>query len=280
MLIAIQHAEFDDRRGPSLSRLLQQIEGRGRVNVIASRRREHPSVFGTRLWEYVEACGGPVICLEDDVQVPRGFEAACEAAFEAGGGESLSLHLQAPGLRDVAATGARWARCYWLSTVACILTPKDARDLLDFAASLPWTFRSQVAHDNVAIHFAWARQRPWLATIPCLATHDGVLPSTLGYDAHPNRGPAVAIDADEAAPLDWPSSLGAAFTVNPWASAGWMTTIRDSLRSEGGVCAACMVRPAAIGSAHAALCRPCVMSFVGTAMGVNTQVATLSVPAT
>ena len=32
--------------------------------------------------------------------------------------------------------------------------------------------------------------------------------------------------------------------------------------------------------AYAALCRPCVMSFVGTAMGVNTQVATLSVPAT
>lgn len=269
MRIAVQHAAWDARRRPGLERLLGQLEGRPAV-LVASERREHPSVFGTRLWESVAGCDGPTICLEDDVEVPRGFVAACEAAFAAGGGRSLSLHLQAPGLRDVAATGARWARCYWLSTVACVLTPVDAASLLDFAAALSWRWRSQVAHDNVAIHWAWSRQRPFLATIPCLAAHDGTVPSTLGYDAHPNRGPGVMLAAGNVAPLDWPEpGEDVPYVDNPWATHAWLVQVRHSLAT-GVVCSVCLVRPGEVGSANASACRPCLAALCRTAIQGST----------
>lgn len=274
MRIAISHAPWADGRPASLARLIDQLDTCMPIHTLESVRREHPSVFGTRLWTFVEGFDGePVICLEDDVQVPPGFVEACEAAFDAGGGESLSLHLQAPGLSELTARGARWARCYWLSTVACILTPEDAASLLDFAAAIPWRTRSAIAHDNVAIHWAWSRQRPFLATIPCLATHDESVPSTLGYDGHPHRGPGVVLAPGSVAPIDWPSPDGAEYVANPWASPEWCAQLRASLRSPRGVCAMCLVRPAEIGSDQtAALCRICIAGLVTAGLGVNSVV--------
>jgi hypothetical protein len=274
MKIVVNHAPWAKGRPETLARLLEQLGPSADVLVIPSRRVEHSSSWARKTWEFVEDQKGPVITLEDDVEVAPGFVAACEAVSSLAPDEAISLHTQVPEAVQCAAEGHRWCRCYWLSGPASILPPWVAASLLDYAAAIPQGVLAHMNHDNVTMHWAWARQRPFLATIPALAHHDTGVPSTLGYDDHPNRVPHVPLcnfpDARPADPAWWgsPATAPTAPTVaNPWASPQYLETVRAALRGPG-LCTMCLSSPAAVRSSNGtALCSNCVRAATLAATG-------------
>ena len=273
MRYVITHAAFAPERRESLVRMRERLPRQGdAVTVLRSDVREHPAQWAQRLWQWVAWQDEPVVCLEDDVILPDGFHEMCEAVLRASGGKAcVSLHLQAPGTVDV--QFQRWCRSYWLSTVACIMTPDDARSLVEYSCALPWNVLARMNHDNIAIWWAWERQQPFLATIPGLCKHNSAIPSTFGYDKHPNRVPHVGLWAQEGMrPTDpdwWGAVPGCPPHVNnPWAQPHVLESIRRALQG-GGLCLACACRPARVGTQTGMrLCAQCLHTMAGAAMGL------------
>ena len=274
MRYVITHAAWADGRKESLARMLD-VPGMTDAcpEILASRHREHPAQWAQRLWQWVADQPEPVVCLEDDVALPENFPAMCEAVLAASGGqECVSLHLQAPGTVNVQFEN-HWCRSYWLSTVACIMTPAAAGELVEYCAKLPWQVLARVNHDNLAIWWAWARQKPFLATIPGLCRHDNSIPSTFGYDAHANRQPHVTLDVRTdlrpADPTWWGSPEGCPHVDNPWATPLPLESIRRAL-ADGGLCVSCAWQPARVGTqAGLKLCARCLHQLAGAAMGLQ-----------
>ncbi len=254
MRVAIAHAAWAPGRTESLARLRSELQDVPAI--FRSEVREPAVVWARRVWEWVADQAGPVAVLNDDVHVcPRFLDAASSVA-DAALAELVSLHVQAPGAAPIAAAGGRWARCYWLTGPAYLLWPETARSLLDFWAALPWSVASSINEDNVAIAWAWQHQRPILHTLPALTCHDTAVPSSLGYDDHPHRVPSVPwTDAHDLA--RWPSPEDAPLVDNPWCSASHMAAWRAAVRSEGGLCGACIARPAVAILGHVRLCSHC-----------------------
>lgn len=270
MKYVVTHAAFAAERRTSLGRMLPHLPVD--TTVLQSRHKEHPAQWAQRLWEFVSLCTEPVVCLEDDVLLPGDFTAMCAAVWEASGGkECVSLHLQAPGTADIQFQH-RWCRSYWLSTVACIMTPDAARELVEYCEKLPWPVLARVNHDNLAIWWAWARQKPFLATIPGLCLHDNAIPSTFGYDGHTNRQPHVTLETrTDLRPTDptwWGSPDAAPHVENPWAAPRALESVRRAL-ADGGLCLSCAWRPARVGTQTGmTLCAACMHQLVGAAMGL------------
>lgn len=262
MHIAIAHAEWMPGRAATLARLLGQLGPS--ATVFASHVREPAVVWARRVWEWVAQQDESVAVLNDDVLVCEGFARACAQVASVAPGELVSLHVQAPAAVEAAAGGARWARCYWLSGPAYLMPPAVARALLDYWAGLPWRASAHMNEDNLAIQWAWKRQRAILATLPALATHDIFTPSSLGYDAHPYRVPSVPAVPN---PPPWPAPPeDAPYVDNPWAPATYLEAMRTGLSSEGGLCAACMSRSAVVAFGRVPTCLQCSTELALTMM--------------
>jgi hypothetical protein len=266
MKVAIAHAQFVPERIASVQRLHAQLNDPSSLTTFVSVRREPCWEWTRRIWEYVAASSEPVVCLDDDVQVGPDFHAEVAAVSAAAPGELVSLHVQAPG---AGAVEGRWCRSYWLTGPAYLLPPHVARELLDFWDSLPWEVAARLNNDNVAIHHAWARQKPILTTLPALAMHDVTVPSSLGYDAHPFRVPSVQRKEGVDLTAPWPVPGDAVPVVeNPWALPAALAKFRSSVRSPDGVCSVCMAGNAVIRfPGNVGLCQPCAkqvtMAYLG-----------------
>jgi hypothetical protein len=184
--VYIQHAVWVRERGPTLERLLADLDGR--AVVLRSAVPEHSSVWARRAWDRALEDGTthPVF-LNDDVRVCPGFIKACDAIAEARPHDVISLHTTAPEAKEAGA----WLRSYWLTGPA-YMVPRDAlKSLCTFADEWAHYFQARVNEDNIAIIWAWSRQAPMWLAVPALAEHDVSTKSTLGHDRHALRVPSV-----------------------------------------------------------------------------------------
>ena len=244
MRFLIAHAAWMQGRKNTLSRVLASLGptvSRENVTVLESTRREPSYVWARRLW--AEAARTPyeyAVCLNDDVFLCEGFERHVRAAACAAPTEIISLHCQAPVAAEIAKSGVRWARSYWLTGPAYVLPPGAPATLLEFWDSLPFELATRLNEDNVAIHWAWSQQRPILQTLPALALHDVCAPSSLGYDAHPFREPSVPFSRWPI-PEEWPEpGPTVAYAENPWATAASLMHFRTWLQDGLPICTACL----------------------------------------
>jgi hypothetical protein len=272
--LLIAHAAWLSERKRTLSRLLEQLGSSFPVHVLSSRNREHASLWARRLWTEAAATDEDVICLNDDVEVcPRFFE-TCEAMTSSVPDEILSLHANMPGAREESQKGANWVRCYWLTGPAYLLPAGTARQLLDYWDSLPWAFGSRINEDNLAIHWAWEKQRPMYCSIPAPVTHDASVKSSLGYDHHPHRTPTVPW-TDYADPLEftkpsfWTTSGDAPLVPNPWMPPEKLEYMRRVLSEGGQFCPFCSVRQGVVGPSGGPLLCPQCVAESATALILN-----------
>jgi hypothetical protein len=75
--------------------------------------------------------------------------------------EPLSLHTNILGAAAEERKGHHWARCYWYTEPAVVLSPADLRSLLAWVYRTPWSFLSRNNEDNCAIHCVEAPP-PWI----------------------------------------------------------------------------------------------------------------------
>ncbi len=273
MRFLIAHASWlPDRKSP-MSILRESIGARSIV--VASRGREHASIWARRVWEQAADFDEHICILNDDVILHPNFRAVVEAMVEAVPDEPISLHTSAPGAVDVGKWGLPWARCYHYTGPGVILPPGHAADLLDFVYRLPWSYLSRTNEDNVAIHWAWERQRPFWCAIPAPMTHDTSIPSSLGYDDHPNRVPTVPWSEFPDAKLTdsdyWamPDGVEPPLIENPWAPTKMLDHVRRIWRAGRNICTLCMVRESVVGSKDVGICNQCVASCYAASVRGN-----------
>lgn len=267
MKIAVAHAGWMPDRTRTLTRLLNTLRvghHDADIKIFTSKRREHASIWATRIWEWVAEQNEHVAVLNDDVFVIADFSETCDAIVKAVPDEIISLHTQAPGVVQVALDGWHWARCYWLTGPGYILSPQDAEGILAYAAELPWEFRSRVNEDNVAIHYAYDRQRPIYQTIPACVHHDTTTASSLGYDNHLFRVPSVpwteCLAEKFTDPGYWRLTDEPPFVENPWMPPARLHYVRRILRAKRPLCVLCMDREGQVGRMTAggpAICTHC-----------------------
>lgn len=251
----IAHAEWSTGRADSLARLMgRQLDGFG-IEVVRSRQREHASTWASRIWNRAKHSLRHVVILNDDVVLGEGFASTVLSAIRALPDEPISLHSSNPNLVDV---GGAWARCYHYSGPGVIMPPGAIMDLLDYSHSLPWSFVSRVNEDVIASLWAWDRQRPFWYLLPSPLTHDLTVPSTLGYDNHPNRIPVIH-GGPERDLVIW-NRDEVPFVELPWGHTDALAYRRHVLRSGKHLCCMCLAREGEVG-AHATgtvLCRSCL----------------------
>ena len=259
MKVAIAHAAWATGRHAGLRSILDQEPT---AHVIASKRREHASVWAVRLWEWVAEQREPVVCLNDDVVLHPKFEEIVDTMIEVVGPRAplglLTNNPHAPALR---AEGHHWLQCYWLTGPAYVLWPEQAGSLLDWFARAPSTLTRNTNEDNWAIHWSWDRQVPVWCSIPGIVEHDVEIPSTLGYDGHPNRTSHVPFSdcsADLTDPAYWRQEGPPPWVPNPWMHVGALAQIRAWVRGGTEFCEMCAGEPAIAGSATSKIGERCL----------------------
>ncbi len=234
-------------------------------DVVCSEGREHAAIWARRVWEEAAAINRDHVCiLNDDVILRPGFHEMLESMVHHVPDEPLSLHCTNPNAIPLAAEGHKWARAYHYTGPAVVLPPGAARSLCDFTYSLPWSFLSRVNEDNLANLWAWDRQRPFWYALPAPVTHDVSVPSTLGYDNHPNRVPVVLGPPE----YDWSYDEEPPFIELAWNTTAHLDNMRRVLRSGRHLCTVCIAREGVVGMHRdgPVLCHPCLSQFYGAAL--------------
>jgi hypothetical protein len=254
--IAIAHAAWAEGRRDGLAKIVRTLQP-WRHQLFYSDRREHASTWAIRIWEWCAEQSDPTIVLNDDVIPHPQIREIVAAMFEAVGPRVLSLHPNNPVASQLYANGIHWMRAYVLTGPAYVLTPEGAASLLEWYDAAPMNFKTRINEDNYGIHWAWDRQEPIYCSIPALVEHDTSIPSTLGYDDHPNRK-AYVHWRDE--PLTDPSfwRTAAPWVPNTWAPPTYMANIRRMIRAGVYICDMCHSQPAKVGSGTCKVCMGCL----------------------
>lgn len=261
MIFVATCAAWLPERRATMERLRKQVERTHRLILFESTRREHASVWAQRLWEECARHDEHAVCLNDDVILHPRFQEIATAMVEAVPDQVLSLHTNMPGAAKAGRDGHHWCRTYWLSGPCYVLPPGAAKALLDFP--LPWSFAASVNEDERAIHWMWDRQQPAWAPIPSPLLHDVSVPSTLGFDGHPNRVPTVPWRDFPLARLEdpgyWRATTEPPHVENPWMSVSKMQHVRRVLRAGAPVCCICRVEAGQFGHLDGhSVCPACV----------------------
>lgn len=264
MKILICHAAWLPERKRTLSRLLEQVPD---AHVLSSRRREHAAIWARRAWEWVEDQTEPVAVLNDDVTVCPRFAEVVDAMVAAAPERVLSLHTSVPEARTVETP---WIRSYWLTGPGYVLHPEHAASLLNYWASIPWSYMTGAGRneDVVAINWAWQRQEPFWSCVPAIVKHDTTTASTLGYDNHATRSAPVswehAPDSDLTSIDFWKRGVESPpFAENPWMKVSYLEAVRRgfAIVSPNGACMACEMcwqQPAIVQTGGLKACGPCL----------------------
>jgi hypothetical protein len=253
VIYLIAHAAWAPGRSRSLVRLLEQLPN-GRVRVFESDRPEHACQWAQRIWQRAAEYDGPVCILNDDVRITSAED--IEACAAAAPDECLSLCCTNP----AAAIYVPWVRSYHYSGPGVVLAPGAARSLLAYVATLPWNYTSRANEDNVANAWAWDRQRPFLYPLPSPVDHDPSIPSTLGYDDHPNRTACRFGKGPREVPVDPP------FVELSWNSSAYLHHQRTVFRAGHKLCTICTRREGKVGNKVDMVCIECLASLTTLAL--------------
>jgi hypothetical protein len=281
--VHIAHAAFLPERAATLERLRQQLAPQtDRVHVYRSEKREHASVWATRMYgaAAVEDADAAIF-LNDDVEVSSYLVTAVEAMIEQRTSRMISLHTVHPLARGLAEAGQRWLSTYHVTGPGYVFRKGVARQVLDYYAAAPKGWTSKVNEDNVLIQFAFRHREPIWNSIPALVRHDVHVPSSLGYDDHPGRVSAVPWTDELFAgdvlgrPDYWASPV--AFVETHWTPTETLLTteIAVSLGMDPEMCWWCGERPFAIGSPKtgARMCVGCLYGAVGVVFNAAHEIA-------
>lgn len=268
--VAIAHAGFLPERKKSLARLLEQLKAAGCTApfVSVSKEKEHARVWAMRVWKWAaqQKPGTPVVILNDDIEVHPKFAAVLEAMVKAVPGKVLALHPQNPATEGLAKANYNWFRCYWLTGPAYLAYPAQYEQWIKFGEKKENEVLWKGNEDNVVIHYSWSQQAPQYTCIPAIVKHDVEVPSTLGYDNHPNRVATVLWnderfkEKDLTDPAYWKPLVDPPFVENPWATSKMLEQFRKGIQP----CSFCLANPACAGSPKtgAKVCRPCLAEMV------------------
>lgn len=264
----VAHAPWAPGRARALARLMELLPPG--VEVVKSLGPEHASIWSRRLWERAAVVDGAdagdldgesvadhVCLLNDDVTADV---AAIERAAAAVPDEPLSLHANNPNTANIA---GGWARCYHYSGPGVVLPPGAAQSLLEFTYALPWSLLSRWNEDMVAIAWAWSRQRPFWYPLPSPVRHDVAVPSTLGYDAHPDRTPTVTGPPRDLTVADRDA---VPFVELPWADTRALRYRHTVLRAGRTLCSLCLGREGVVGTPAVQLCTACLLDLNSAAV--------------
>jgi hypothetical protein len=254
VLYLIAHAPWAPGREASLARLRERLPPS--VVVLASRGPEHAAIWARRVWEKAARHDGPVCILNDDVRVDVD---AIERAHAAVPDEPLSLCANNPNVLQH--PGAPWIRCYHYSGPGVVLPKGAAADLLSFVYTLPWSVLSRMNEDNIAIEWAWSRQRPFWYPLPSPVSHDVSVPSTLGYDNHPHRDSVALGPARDFTVAD---KDAVPFVELSWADTRALRLRREILRAGSHICAFCVTREGVVGNGAVMVCLSCLSGLTNT----------------
>jgi len=267
MRYLIAHAHWAPGRAQSLARLLEQLPS-GRTEVFVSYHPEHACQWARRIYQSAAVTRDEPVCiLNDDVRITSAED--IEACHEAAPDECLSLCCTNPNILDATPYGWRydehintlpWTRAYHYSGPGVVLPPGAAESLLAFTATLPWSYVSRVNEDNIANAWAWDRQRPFLYPLPSPVDHDPAVPSTLGYDDHPNRTAIAFGPATRRPPKDPP------FVELQWDPTRALLYKRNAIRSGRKLCTFCHGREGKVGNKTDMLCVECLSGLTVTAL--------------
>ncbi len=237
LIIGIAHAAWLPERKETLARLLEQLASSPKFDVpfrvFASAEREHASVWARRLWAWAAEHDAHAVLLNDDVEVCPDFIGVVRGMIEAKPDQVLSLHASPPKEHHI---HDPWFRSYWLTGPGYVLPPGVARELLEWSETIPKAMLESINEDNLAIHWAWEKQRPMYCAVPAIVKHDTSVKSSLGYDLHPLRVASLLWD-DPCFGLvhfdrvDLWDEGAAPFAPNPWMSEGYMRLVDRKLRA-------------------------------------------------
>ena len=285
MRVFIAHAEFIVERRATLRRLVGQLEvERADVVVLASKSKEHSSVWSDRLWAACAEAGGDAICLNDDVILPPSFMSSIYAMLKHADADIVSLHTNLPVAVSLAHAGQRFLRSYLVTGPGYLLRYGVARHLLRFARErITAKHRASTQEDNVLSYFSWSRREPAWATIPGLVQHDVSVASTCGYEEHPNRTNKVPYDLDVFRPNDteparitseafWKQENLPAMIECSWMPMESLASaeVQWNLGIEPGHCWSCRERKGEVGAPKTGLmlCAMCGVGLGGAAANV------------
>lgn len=266
--ISIAHAAWAPGRDKTLGRLLSQLFVCPRI--LESKKKEHASVWAQRLWRAaLEVPADHHVFLNDDVMVPENFDAICESIAFGHSDQIVSLHTHRP---VDAPDALRWFRSYWLTGPGYIVPHRVLKDLVEYSNAHPELVK-HTNEDNVIMQYAWHNQQPiWHAT-PAPVVHDQTVPSTLGFDPHPLRRSNFSWqDVDDVEDMGkaefWAQEGRPPLVDCPWMSAAQLRIV-EMRRGKPPVCAYCgsedmIATESPVTSA--AICRPCLVSSVSTAL--------------
>lgn len=246
--VVVAYAHWAEGRRESLGRLLKSMSKacpRRDPLIVASTQKEHASKWALRLWTElwrVASVHSHVVFLNDDVTVCPRFVEACEAIASVLPDEVVSLHTThgkllclACGLTpDEALGGAcdavsgpnhqwsmpRWARSYWLTGPGYMVPRARLASLVRFAEERRGFFEG-TNEDNLVMQWAWSEQRPIWHCVPALVKHDASVPSTCGFDHHPDRVSKVTWERWLDAPL-WEKDFWRPRGEPPFVECPWM----------------------------------------------------------
>jgi len=262
-------------RVATLDRLLAQLEKQDcRPVVHRSMRREHASVWAVRVYEAVAAedpdCA---IILNDDVQVAPDLIAAIHAVLQNPRhrlSRFLSLHAVHPMSRSLAEAGQRYFSTFHVTGPAYCHLRGTSREILAYYKEAPKAWTSKLHEDNVQIQLAFRHREPVLNLIPALVVHDESVPSSLGFDSHPNRVTKVPWTDPLFEGVDltkgWEVPAQVPFMETHWTQT--QTLLSQEISNDLGVapeaCWHCLERPAFFGSekSGARMCGKCLSDAV------------------
>jgi hypothetical protein len=157
-------------------------------------------------------------------------------------------------------------RAYHCTGPAYILPPGAVEDLLSYVYTLPWSILSRYNEDIIASMWAYGRQKPFWYSLPAPLTHDTAVPSTLGYDNHPNRVP-IAFGGPYPDPTIR-DRLQVPFAELSWLPTAKLDHVRRALRDGFHICPLCTARKGVVGLEREGimLCQPCINEVYGVAL--------------
>lgn len=202
--VVVAYARWAEGRREALGRLLRSMGDAGAPMIVASTEREPPFVWALRLWRYMAGIGGShIVFLNDDVTVCPRFVEACEAIARALPDEVVSLHTTAREAEPCAnawGVSSTWLRSYWVTGPGYMVPRARLDSLLRFAEERADYF-AHTNEDNFMMQWLWSEQRPAWHCVPALVKHDASVPSTYGFDEHPDRTSSVTWERWPHAPL-------------------------------------------------------------------------------